>query len=309
MSRSRKLSWSFLVGSLLCGAFALGELWLRPVSCFRAYSEVRLLLRGAGSHKVTISGIRVHYYVLGPENGRPLVLVHGLGGRSEDWRNLAPILAKNGFRVYLPDLPGFGQSERPIDFSYSIPDQAAVVVGFLDAMGLKQADLGGWSMGGWIVQRLAAENPERVSRLMVFDSAGIYEAPRWNIALFTPANENEVVQLNALLMPHPPKVPDFVARDILRVSDSNAWITRRALASMLTGRDTTDALLPELKMPVLIVWGSEDQITPPDQAIRIHQLVPQSQLEMIEGCGHLAPDQCAGQMGPRVVAFLRNEGM
>ena len=304
MSRSRKISWSLLIGLFLCGFVGLGELWLRPVSCFRAYSEAKLLLRGAGSHRVTISGIRIHYYVLGPANGRPVVLVHGLGGRSEDWRNLAPILARSGFRVYLPDLPGFGQSQRPADFSYSIPDQAAVVVGFLDAMALNHVDLGGWSMGGWIVQRVAAEHPERVTRLMVFDSAGIYEAPRWNIALFTPASQEDVVQLDALLMPHPPRVPDFVARDILRVSDSNAWVTHRALSSMLTGHDTTDALLPSLKMPMLIVWGTEDQITPPEQAMKIHELVPHSQLEMIEGCGHLAPDQCAAQMGPGVVAFL-----
>lgn len=304
MSRARKLSWSFIIGLLLCAFVGVGELWLRPVSCFRAYSEVRLLLRGAGSHNVTISGIRVHYYTLGPANGRPVVLVHGLGGRSEDWRNLAPILAQSGFRVYLPDLPGFGQSERPAEFSYSIPDQAAIVVGFLDSVGLRRVDLGGWSMGGWIVQRVAAEHPERVSRLMVYDSAGIYEVPHWDISLFTPATREEVVQLNALLMPHPPRMPDFVARDILRVSDSNAWVTHKALASMLTGRDTTDALLPKLKMPVLIVWGTEDRITPPDQAMKIHQLVPQSQLEMIDGCGHLAPDQCAGQMGPGVVTFL-----
>ena len=72
----------------------------------------------------------------------------GLGGRAEDWRSLAPYLAKAGYRVYMPDLPGYGRSEKPADFSYSVPDEAAVVVGFMDALGLKQVDLGGWSMGG-----------------------------------------------------------------------------------------------------------------------------------------------------------------
>ena len=52
-----------------------------------------------------------------------MVLVHGLGGRCEDWRNLAPYLVRAGFRVYMPDLPGYGRSEKPADFSYSIPDQ------------------------------------------------------------------------------------------------------------------------------------------------------------------------------------------
>jgi pimeloyl-ACP methyl ester carboxylesterase len=234
-----------------------------------------------------------------------VVLVHGLGGRCEDWRNLAPYLVRAGFRVYMPDLPGHGRSAQPGDFSYSIPDQAAIVVGFMDAMGLKQVDLGGWSMGGWIVQRIAAEHSDRVVRLMLFDSAGIHEVPAWDTRLFTPASEVELDQLDALLMPHPPRVPGFIMADILRVSRQHAWIIHRALDSMLTGRDATDSLLPQLKMPVLIVWGGKDQITPVSQGEKIHDLVPRSQLEVIPACGHLAPVQCADLIGPTVAQFLR----
>ena len=62
-----------------------------------------------------------------------------------------------------------------------------MVVGFMDALGLKQVELGGWSMGGWIVEIVAAEHPERVSRLMLFDAAGLNEKPDWNTDLFTPS--------------------------------------------------------------------------------------------------------------------------
>src|SRR5580698_1639852 len=148
-------------------------LWFRPLAFFFTFSDLRLLAEGARNHSITVSQVHMHYYVMGPENGTPVVLVHGLGGRAEDWRNLAPAMAKDGYRVYMPDLPGFGRSEQPARFSYSIPDQAEMVVGFVDAMGLRQVDLGGWSMGGWIVQRVAAEHPERVRKLMLFDSAGI----------------------------------------------------------------------------------------------------------------------------------------
>jgi pimeloyl-ACP methyl ester carboxylesterase len=205
----------------------------------------------------------------------------------------------------MPDLPGHGRSAQPADFSYSIPDQAATVVGFMDAMGLKQVDLGGWSMGGWIVQRIAAEHPDRVARLMLFDSAGIHQAPAWDTRLFTPASAVELDQLDALLMPHPPRVPGFIMADILRVSRQRAWVIHRALASMLLGRDATDGLLPQLRMPVLIVWGGKDQITPLSQGEKIHSLVPQSQLEVIPSCGHLAPVQCADLIGPKVDAFLK----
>ncbi len=262
-------------------------------------------LSGGESDWATVEGMRIHYYAIGPETGPAVVLIHGLGGRAEDWVNLAPYLRRAGYRVYLPDLPGFGQSEQPAAFSYSVQDQAAFVVAFLDAMNLKRVDLGGWSMGGWIVQRVAAEHPERIRKLMLFDSAGLYAKPRWDTSLFTPMDARQISQLDALLMPHPPRVPGFVARDIVRHAKRNGWVIRRALDSMLTGRDTTDRLLPELKMPVLIVWGAEDRITPLSLGQRMHALIPQSQMEVIAGCGHLAANQCAAAIGPSVVGFLR----
>lgn len=280
------------------------DFWLRPVSVFRVFNEAQMYAIGASSRTTTVDGIRIHYYTLGPENGRPVVLVHGLGGRAEDWEKLAPYLRKAGYRVYLPDLPGFGQSERPSNFSYSVTDQAKVVSGYFDAMGLKQVDLGGWSMGGWIVQIVAAKNPDRVSRLMLFDSAGLYVKPEWDTKLFTPVSPADVEKLDKLLMPHPPHLPDFVSRDILRVSSEHAWVIHRSLSTMLQGRETTDALLPQLKMRVLIVWGELDQITPFSEGEKIHKLIPQSQMDVVAGCGHLAPNECATAIGPEVVRFL-----
>jgi pimeloyl-ACP methyl ester carboxylesterase len=111
-------------------------------------------------------------------------------------------------------------------------------------------------------------------------------------------------QLNALLMPHPPRIPSFVAADILRVSKESGWVVQRAMAQMLSGADVTDNLLPQLKMPLLIAWGAEDRIIPLHQGEKIHKLVPQSELDVFDGCGHLAPLQCTDAMGPKVVRFL-----
>ena len=279
--------------------------WARPVSVFRVFNEVQMYLIGARNNYAIVDGFRIHYYTLGPEKGRPVVMVHGLGGRAEDWEKLAPYLRKAGYRVYLPDLPGFGQSERPTNFSYSVTDQSKIVVGFLDALGLKQVDLGGWSMGGWIVQLVAANNPERVSRLMLFDSAGLHVKPEWDTKLFTPISPAEIEKLDKLLMPHPPRLPNFVARDIMRVSREHAWVMHRSLDTMLQGRETTDDLLPHLKMPVLIVWGEVDQITPLSEGKNIHKLIPQSQMDVVAGCGHLAPNECAKVIGPEVIRFLK----
>lgn len=304
MRRRRALLWFAATAAVLLLAGA-AELAVHPVRCFERYAALRMRLAGAASRTVLVGSYRIHYYAEGPVTGPAVVLVHGLGGRAEDWRNLAPYLARAGYRAYLPDLPGYGQSDKPMDFSYSVRDQAAVVVGFFDALGLGQADLGGWSMGGWIVQLVAAEHPDRVRRLMLFDAAGLYQRPTWDTNLFTPSTPGQISQLDALLMPHPPPVPGFVARDMLGRVARNGWVVRRALASMLTGKDATDRLLPQMKMPVLLVWGSLDRITPVDEAEKMHALAPQSQLDIVSGCGHLAPSQCAAQIGPRVVQFVQ----
>jgi pimeloyl-ACP methyl ester carboxylesterase len=287
---------------LLLAAAAAG-FWLRPVSYFNGLMYAHEFLSGVQSRSVTVSGYHVHYNAEGPADGRVVVLVHGLGGRGDDWRDLAPYLVKAGFRVYMPDLPGYGLSERPAGFSYSVHDEAEVVVAFMDVLGLKQVDLGGWSMGGAIAQHIAFRHPERARRLILFDSAGLPENPKWDVRLFTPDSPAQLAQLDALLMPVPPDVPGFIARDIVRLSEKNAWVVHRALDSMLTGQDATDKLLPQLKMPVLIVWGEKDQITPLSQGQTMHSLVPQSQLDIIQGCGHLAPRQCAAQIAPNLTAF------
>lgn len=303
--KGKKLLWS------MCGAlvFLAGlGVWERPITglYFNGVIPLRMCLAGAEGRSATVAGYRIHYDVLGPASGPPVVLVHGLGGRAEEWLDLAHFLVKAGYRVYLPDLPGYGRSEKPAGFSYSVPDEAAIVAGFLDALRLKQVDLGGISMGGWIVQIVARDHHERVRRLMLFDSAGIREQPAWDTRLFTPATNAEVSQLNALLYPHPFPVPGFVARDILRIANENGWVIRRAVASMLAGGNASDDLLPTLKMPVLIVWGAEDRIMPLHQGEKMHNLLPQSQLEVFPGCGHLAPMQCASQVGPKVVEFVGN---
>ncbi len=294
-----------LLALLLLALIAGGAFYFRPVSCYNEWTYLREDFSGIESRSVQVGGHRIHYLAEGPVNGPPVVLVHGLGASAEDWAALAPYLARAGFRVYIPDLVGYGRSERPKDFSYSLRDEAAMVVGFMDALGLKQVELGGWSMGGWIVVLVAQEHPERVSRLMLFDAAGLDVKPAYDTALFVPSNFDQLRQLQALLSPQPRPIPAFVAHDILRSFQGRGWVIRRALASMLTGRDVVDNDLPQLKMPVLLVWGALDRVTPLPQGETMHRLIPDSELDVISGCGHMAPIECSAAVGSKVVAFAR----
>jgi len=273
MNWNKRIGWIAVVLAVVAGI----GFWARPVTCFDQALYLRECFSGFQSSSVQVAGHRLHYLAAGPAGGPVVVLVHGLGGRAEDWLDLSPSLVHAGYRVYMPDLIGYGRSEKPADYSYSVGAEADGVVGFLDALGLKQVDLGGWSMGGWIVQLVASEHSERVRRLIVFDSAGLDVEPDWDTHLFTPTTPAQLNQLEALLTPHPEKIPDFIARDILRESDQDAWVIHRSVATMLTGRETTDKLLPGLKMAVLLVWGAEDRITPLNQGETMHRLIPQSQ--------------------------------
>lgn len=276
---------------------------IRPIFYLNEWTYFQEWRNGIESRDVNVSGIRMHYLAEGPASGQPVVLVHGLGVRAEEWSALAPYLVQAGYRVYMPDLTGFGRSQRPADFSYSVHDEAEMVAGFIDALGLTRVDLGGWSMGGAIAQHLAFNHPDRIRKLMLFDAVGLNQSPTFDPWLFTPENADQLFQLQTLLSPHPVPLPGFIARDVLKVAHRNEWVVKRAMASMLTRKDATDSILPQLKMPVLIVWGAEDRILPVSQADTMHHLVPQSELDIVPGCGHLAPKECTGQIGPRVVAF------
>jgi pimeloyl-ACP methyl ester carboxylesterase len=304
---NRPIKWGLraLLALLALAAVAVLGFYLRPVSYLNAYVYAQEHFAGFESRNIQVNGYRMHYLAMGPAGGPPVLLIHGLGGRAEDWWNVAPVLAKAGFRVYMPDLLGFGRSQQPANFSYSVHDQAAVVVAFMDALGIRQADVAGWSMGGWIVQLVASAHPERVSRLILIDSVGLNIKPAWNTNLFVPTSYRELAELQALLMPNPPPIPPFIARDYLRTFRQNGWVVKRALATMMTAQDVTDKLLRQLKMPVLIVWGSLDQIAPVDQAQTMHRLIPESQILVIPGCGHMVPLQCSAQMDPTALKFIQ----
>jgi pimeloyl-ACP methyl ester carboxylesterase len=276
--------------------------WRNPLWLVDRQIDASLRLHGVHSNYVTVHGYRMHYLVGG--SGRPLLLVHGLGSRGEDWANLIPQLINSGNRVYALDLLGYGDSEQPRDARYSISQQAAMVEGFLDSQHLQQVDMAGWSMGGWIALQVALQQPQRIRRLVLLDSAGLRFQLSFDPALFQPASPLELVKLEEILIPHPRPLPGFLAMAMLRRGDHVGWVVRRSVQSMMTGEDLVDGKLAALTMPVLIGWGDQDKLIPLSVGYRLHQEITQSVLDVYDGCGHLAPQDCVSQVGPSVVDFL-----
>jgi len=256
-----------------------------------------------------VGGYRMHYLEAPASNGTagtPLLLVHGLGARAEDWSAMIPALAAKGFHVYAPDLLGYGRSARP-DVSYSIAMEETAVTEFMQAVGLTRADVGGWSMGGWIAMKLALDHPEVVDRLVVYDSAGIYFPATFGPELFVPEDSAGVKRLMTILSPHPRQMPDFVTKSVLRNFAKNGWVINRSMAAMTSGRDLLDFRLHGMQRPTLIVWGAQDELIPLSAGKKIHELIPGSVLNVVEGCGHLAPLECSRPVVEGTVDFLRAE--
>jgi pimeloyl-ACP methyl ester carboxylesterase len=296
-----------VVAFLLLVVVAAGLIFYRyPLWVGDQHTRFHLWRRGVKSEYVEAGGYRLHYFEAGPAGGggTPLVLVHGLGARGEDWAAMIPALAAQGFHVYVPDLLGYGRSPKP-DVSYSISLQEQTVAQFMQAVHVPRADVGGWSMGGWVVMKLALDHPEMVDRLIVYDSAGVYFPATFEADLFTPHDATGVRKLISVLTPNPRNIPNFAAEAMVRKLQRNAWVVNRSTASMINGRDLLDFRLHNISQPMLIVWGAKDELIPLASGETIHRSVPQSVLDIVEGCGHLAPAECAKPVIEGTVEFLR----
>ena len=281
----------------------------RPLWVELQRTHLGLLFAHVQSNYVMTPEGRIHYYDaeprFAPGHGVPLVLVHGLADRSESWAPMLERMKRAGFHVYALDLLGAGRSPHPSDSDYSISTQEQLVADFILALGLQKPDVGGWSMGGWITLKLALDHPEMVDRVVVYDSAGLHEQIAGGADVFHPIDEASLQHLADLLEPHGRKLPAFALRDGLRKFQSIQAVTDKSMSSMQSGVDLLDDRLSGFTQPVLIVWGNDDQLTPVRIGEKMHTLLPKSELDILEGCGHLAPKTCPSRVAAATADFLK----
>ncbi len=297
-----------LIAVLLIAAGA-AVFYLHPVWVADRQTRFHLWRSGVQSEYVLVDGQRIHYLEALPPNGSmgtPLVLIHGLGARAEDWSPIIPGLAAAGFHVYVPDLLGYGRSPRPPDASYSISTQEKLVADFMRTVRVERADVAGWSMGGWIAMKLALDDAPMVDRLVLFDAAGVYFPGYADLdKVFDAKDRAGIDRLFSILSPNPRPIPAFVARDIARRIQNNVWVVKRSMAAMTSGRDLMDFRLYAIKQPTLVVWGKQDALIPLSSGERIHRGISGSTMLIVDGCGHLTPAECSKASLQATVTFLR----
>jgi pimeloyl-ACP methyl ester carboxylesterase len=297
----------FLLLLIVLGLVGAVTVYMRPLWVREQATHLGLFLGHVHSNYVLTPEGRVHYYEAEPDvpgGGIPLVLVHGLGDRSEAWAPMIKQLKKDGFHVYALDLLGYGRSPKPADSDYSIATQEQLVADFIRALGMQKTDIGGWSMGGWIALKLALDHPEMVDRVVVYDAAGLRYDTGFSQSIFHPTNAAELRRLQILLEPNSRPLPGFIARDALRKFAGQQWVIDRGMDSMFTGRDLVDSRLSDFTEPLLLVWGADDRLIPVALAEKMHALDPRSELDVVEGCGHLAPALCTTRVAAVTAEFL-----
>lgn len=245
----------------------------------------------------------IHLRDQGPrEDPLPLVLMHGTSASLHTWEGWVAGLAQTR-RVITFDLPGFGLTGPSVDGNYSDEAYIRTVLALLDHLGLKQAVLGGNSLGGQIAWETALLHPKRVAGLVLVDSGGLATTPQPMPAAYRFVRLPGLRQVVSNLLPRQmvegslrqvyadPKqiTPALVDRYFeLALREGNRVALAHRMDQLRTGFYADR--LPELKAPTLILWGGRDRLIPPDNAAFFAKQIAGSRLVMFEALGH-APQE------------------
>ncbi|HVL02056.1 MAG TPA: alpha/beta fold hydrolase [Dongiaceae bacterium] len=260
--------------------------------------------------------VRLHYTELGSSTGSPILFLQGSGPGASGWLNFrynAQYFADQGFHVIIPDLPGFGDSDKP-DRDYTLDFFTDVVTEFADQLDLARFALVGNSLGGAVSLGVALTQPQRVSHLILMGCGGLEDQITYfqkmpgiqamtKVPLgspeFTPAYLKQVLQL----IVHDPKhITDELIEERFRIlSTQNPAVFKRMVIPNLTAR------LNEIQSPVLGFWGAQDRFCPISGAETLVTHCPDAQVITLSQCGHWVMIEHADLFNRRCVEFLRSK--
>lgn len=283
------------------------------------------------SGMVRLGDLRVHQVQGG--QGSPVLFIHGIGSSGYmEWRfNLEPAAAVH--RVFAPDLPGFGRTDKP-PAAYGIPYFTEFIDRYMEGRGLRSAAVVAASMGGRVALELALRHPGRVSKLVLVNSLGLGRPTvRLSYGLITIPRVGETVMRaarSALKWAPASMIRGVAARyvgvssDLERTMD-DAYLgdlremyaadgyhaaylaTLRSLVNpraLMGAEYDITSKLPDLDMPVQLIWGADDPLFPVSHATRAHAVIPDCRLAVIGGAGHTPQAERPEEFNRVLHAFL-----
>lgn len=251
----------------------------------------RRALTGAGLESVAVPAPRGDQRVWRGGSGSTVVLLHGLGDQAGAWARIAPELARK-HRLLIPDLAGHGDSE-PTDGALGLRDLVEGLEAVLDEPGEPaRVTLVGHDLGGWVAVLYALEHPERVERLVLVASLGLARVNDTVTRL--PSDAEQAGRLvKALGTSKGRPLAEFVLDDMVQK------LRRGPIRRLYGGVEPTDYLedrLPRVAVPVTVIWGEADALTPLEQGEYFDRRLPDSELRILPGCGHVPQQSCPGDL-------------
>ncbi len=231
---------------------------------------------------IEIDGMHLHYEVTGPENGFPVLLMHGWGCDHTTVRSIANAL--NGeMRVYNVDLPGHGASSEPTS-AWGVDEYTRLMERFISVSGVLNPVLIGHSFGGRISILMASRNP--ISKVVLVDAAGIKpKRPlKYYFKVYSFKAAKKILPL-FLGKKRGKKMIDAWRGKAGSADYRNSSPVMRDVMSRCVNEDLTDRL-PLIKASTLLIWGKEDKATPMADARLMEKLIPDAGLVSWSGCGH-----------------------
>lgn len=287
---------------LLAALVAAIALWRDPYLLVRAEFARQRVAAGLSAGTVEAAGHRWAYaYREADDPAAPtLVMLHGYTGSKENWYPLARSLGGR-YRLLIPDLPGWGESERKPGAAYGFPEQAGHVAAFIRALSPERpVVLLGHSMGGGIAALVAARHPAAVSQVGLLNAAGVrFNDNRFGLAVLAGHNPFAVDDAASLR-----RYVDTVFFD----ERAKPWIPWPASAAMIARRRAdaafeqavldrigrgADSLLPGeaaagIRQPVLLLWCRQDAVIDASALDLYAARIPQARKVLLDGCGHMS---------------------
>lgn len=258
-----------------------------------------------------IAGLKTRLVRAG--KGEPVILLHGLGASSYSWRFAVPELARH-YEVFAPDLPGFGRTDKPWDFDYSIAGLHRWVIALMDRLGLEKARFAGNSMGGVITLWTAMDSAHRLDRMALLGTPAYPEnRPKMLWPLGWPVigrlyewalGETTLRYIAKTTFVDQSKVTEELIAEYLHPLKSAAG--RRAVAEFIRRAmppDHAERVASYARVPhqALVLVGDSDRMVDRRGGERLAAALPRARFQFVERCGH-APQEDAPE---RVIPMLR----
>ena len=259
----------------------------------------------------------VPLYVRVYGTGAPVVLLHGLGASGESFSCIIPELSRH-FRLYVLDLKGFGDSPKPDDHRYSVYDQAVLVERFLQKHDLRNVTLIGHSYGGGVALSLALMDPARIRKMVLIDAAAypqqLPKLIRWlqipvvgPLAFYLLPASYEVKESYRYAFYDKRKIPEDIDHAYTKnLQKPGAKQIYLEASHELVPQDIgcVSRYYRTIRIPTLILWGSNDIVIRPEKAYRLHRDLRNSRLVIIPRCGHIPHEECPKQVLEALEKFM-----